>query len=196
VQQLATQHPEVFFAPGYAQAFLDAANACGVTGSQLNGFADALLKDNSNYMSLLFAQRESYDGIHSAEHDQTLRAVLLQDGSNARAFIQQNDPQVLSDNGQQQSKADIDYQNRFMGGDPFMTVGNDFKNNTGPAYQAEIINQMKKDGSLDNFIKTVGERYGYNGWNDATGQAIKNAQAEGVISASDAQRYLAELGVS
>jgi hypothetical protein len=197
VQQLATQHPELFLAPGYAQSFLDAAKACGVTGGQVNGFADALLKDNPDYMSLLFAHREQYDGIHTAEHEQTLRAVLLGEGTEARKFIEQNNPQVLSNNGEQQAKADIDYQNRFMGGgDPFMTVGNYFKSNTDPAYQAEIINQMKKDGTLDNFIQTMGEQYSYNGWNDATGQAIKNAQAAGVISDSDAQRYLSELGVS
>ena len=194
VQQLATDHPEIFEAPGYAQAFVDAANACGISGGDLDGFATALAKDNPQYMSLLFAQRENADPSQSASHSQALRAVLLGNPSSAAyQYVQQKNPSVLSANGQQQQKADIDYQNRGMGGDPWMQMGNYFKQNSDPSYQAELIKDLQKDGMLDNFIQMMGQQYGYNGWPEAVRQGVQAAAAQGVISQADAQRYLSEL---
>jgi hypothetical protein len=194
MQKLVVNHPDIFGAPGYAQGFIDAAKANGIKGDDVNGLADALGKDNPNFVSDLFTQLDSKDGIHNSVHDDQLRN-LLQSGQypTAGQFVKQKSPELFGGNSAATQQADRDFENR-SGSDPYVDISNMMKRNHDPAYQAELINRMKQDGTLQIWAQQMGTNYNYNGWPEAAQEAIRNAQAQGVLSPADAQKYLQQTG--
>jgi hypothetical protein len=196
IQQLAQNHPEVFAAPGYGDAFIDAATANGIRGDKVNGFINALAKDNPDYMSRLFAFRME-PSTNQAVKDAQLRDVIQAQFPTAAKYVRENSPQLYPTSAQgkrdvaAREQADADFGN--AGGMP-LNIANDLKSNSNPAYQAELIRCLKTDGTLANWVRQLSTQYAYNGWPQAAKQAIANAESQGVLSASEAQSYQHQLG--
>jgi hypothetical protein len=66
--------------------------------------------------------------------------------------------------------------------------------NHDPAYQAEIISILQRNGTLDHFVQAMGTNDHYNGWPEAARSAIQNAASVGVITQTQAQGYLQRVG--
>jgi len=195
IQQLAKNHGIVLGAPGYAQAFIDVANANGVKGADVNPFLDAVARDNPNFMDQFFTQLGAKDPMHASSHNQALVGLIQSQYPTAAKFVQQHSPQLFGADATARQRADNDYENRG-GMDPWVSVANLVKGNHEPAYQAEIVQRLKNDGTLGIWVDSICRNYAYNGWPEAAESAITSAKNAGVISDGDAQKYLAQIAAA
>jgi len=196
-QQVLVDHPEAFGqGPGYTQGVTDVVKACQIKPQDVDGFLNALAKDNPNYVSMFFGVRSAENPAMPLANSANL-VDLIGGGNyaNAKAFIQSHAPEVFSAAGTAQRQADCDYENALSaGGSQQQQIGNLLKSNQSPAYQAEIIKVMKDNGTLNTWVQQMSNQYAFNGWPQAAASAIQNAQSAGVLSASQAQQYLGQLG--
>jgi hypothetical protein len=192
LQELAEKHPEVFSGgQGGTQALIDVANANGIKGDDVEGFLDAVTKDNSNYMQVFTAQRSTNDGVHPLSHTAALFS-LVQSMPTAAAFVEEHSPDLVGTNADARRKADTGYE-YSMNRSPESVAGL-LANNHDPAYQAQIISILQKNGTLDSFVQAMGTNDHYNGWPEAAKSAIQNAASAGVITRTQAQSYLTMVG--
>ncbi|MEA3180057.1 MAG: hypothetical protein QOI59_3580 [Gammaproteobacteria bacterium] len=192
LQELAEKHPEVFSAgQGGAQSVLDVANANGIKGEDVEPFLDAVAKDNPNYMQMFNAQRSSADGAHPLSHSAAL-FNMVQSMPTAAAFVKEHSPGLVGADADARRQADVAYE-YSMNRSP-ENVASLLSRNHNPAYQAEIISILQKNGSLDNFVRAMGTNDHYNGWPEAAKAAIQSAASAGVITQTQAQKYLAQVG--
>jgi len=191
LQELAEKHPEVFSAgKGAAQSVLDVANANGIKGEDVEGFLDAVAKDDPNYMQVFTAHGMSNDGAHPLSHAATL-FNLVQSMPTAAAFVKEHSPGLVGADADARRKADVGYESSDRSSE---SVAGLLANNHDPAYQAEIIHNLQKNGALDNFVQAMGTNLHYNGWPEAARSAIQNAASAGVITQTQAQSYLTRVG--
>jgi len=189
LRTLAQAHPELFQSPGAAKAFVDVAQACGIQGSSTPGFADALSKDDPNFIQIFSSQPN--DGMHPLTYKADLVQNVIQGYPNAKAYLQAHNPGILSADADTRRKADRDLESTlgFSGQDQM--IGNLLKSNDNAVYQAEIIHVLQQRGSLDHWVEAISQDI--NGWPQAAKVAIQNAEHVGVLPVGDANRYLAQL---
>jgi LysM repeat protein len=192
IQQLARNHPDVFGAPGYAQSFIDVASANGIKGADVNPFLDAVAHDNPNYMQSFFAQLGEKDPLHASSHAQGLVGLIQNQFPSAAKFVQQHSPQLFGADASARQHADNDYENKDAS-NPWVAVANLVKGNSDPVYQAEIVQRLKNDGTLDIWVDSVCRNFAYNGWPQAAQAAIQSAHNAGVITDAQAQTYLGQI---
>jgi hypothetical protein len=192
LQELAEKHPEVFAAgQGGTQSVIDVANACGIKGDDVGAFLDAVAKDNSNYMQVFGAQRSNNDGAHPLSHAAAL-FNMVQGLPSAAAFVKAHSPELVGSDANARRQADVAYE-YSMHRSPEDVAGL-LSSNHNPAYQAEMISILQKDGTLDNFVRAMGTNDHYNGWPEAAKAAIQSAASAGVITQTQAQKYLQQVG--
>jgi len=192
VQQLAKSHGDVFGAPGYAQAFIDVAAANGIKGADVTPFLDAVARDNPNYVDAFFTQLSAKDATHMSSHNAGLVDMIQNQYPTAAKFVQQHSPQLFGADATARRQADNDFENKDAS-NPWVSVANLVKGNHDPAYQAEIVQRLKNEGSLDIWVDSVCRNYAYNGWPDAAESAIQSAKSAGVITDAEAQKYLGQI---
>ena len=195
VQQLAKSHGDVFGAPGYAQAFTDVATANGIKGADVTPFLDAVARDNPDYMNTFFAQLSVKDPTHASSHNAALVGLIQNQYPTAAKFVQQHSPQLFGADAAARQKADNDYEYKDAS-NPWVSVANLVKSNTGQAYQAEIVQRLKDEGALDIWVDAVCRNYAYNGWPEAAQSAIQSADNAGVITDAEAQKYLGQIAAA
>lgn len=191
LQKLAGTHPEVFNqGAGVTQSVMDVVKATGLAPGDVNGFIDAVAKDNPNYTQQFYAQYQNNDGMHPLTHQSNLVDTITHQYPGATSYLQQHAPDSVGPAADSRRAADRAYE---MTDHSPMSVGNLLKGKNDPAYQSEIIRIMKQNGSLDTFVKSVGGSYAYNGWPQATQGAIRAAQGSGILTSDQAQSYLNQL---
>lgn len=195
IQALAKNHPDVFGAPGYAQAFIDVASANGIRGADVDPFLDAVVRDDPDYMSGFFAQLGARTAGRDAMHAASLVDLIQARYPTAARYVQQHSPQLFGADASARRAADIDYENRG-GLDPWAAVANLVKSHDEPAYQAQLVQRLENDGSLDLFVESICRNYAYNGWPEAAESAIQSAQGAGVLSHAEAQKYLGRIAAT
>jgi DNA-binding PadR family transcriptional regulator len=189
IQELAKEHPELFEAPGYTQALIDAARAVGLEGDEVNGFIDALENDDPRYLDTFFAVFSSKDPFSPSVHEETLRQII--DGSfpSASEYVREASPEVYGDDAEQAQQADRDYELEQGSTNPYAAIGNLLKDNDDPAYQARIIERLEEDGLLDIYAEEFAVGHHYNGWNEVFLEALQSAEEQGVISEEELEQY-------
>jgi hypothetical protein len=192
LQKLAGTHPEIFNqGAGVTQSVVDVVKATGLAPGDVNGFIDAVSKDNSNYTQLFYAQYQQNDGMHPLTHQSNLVEMITQQFKGATSYLQRYAPESVGPAAESRRAADRAYE---MTDRSTMSVGNLLKGNKDPVYQSEIIRIMNQNGSLDAFVSSVGSgTYAYNGWPQATRGAIQAAQSSGILPSDQAQKYLNKL---
>ncbi len=198
LQDLATAHPELFDVnPSQTQAVIDAAKACGIQPQDVGSFVDALSKGQPQYLQLFGAQDM---GGTSGQHPLTYAAQLFSTVDNIpgmHSYLQAHAPDSVGPAADARRMADQQYESALSGMDSQELIANLLAGNSNPAYQAEIINVMKNQHSLDFFVQQMSTNYAFNkSWPQATRSAVLAAQGAGVLSAEQAQTYLDELGGS
>jgi hypothetical protein len=192
LQDLAEKHPEVFSGGrGGAQSVLDVANANGIEGEDVEGFLDAVAKDNPDYMQVFTSQGIGNDGAHPLSHAAALFNLVHQSMPTASAFVKEHSPGLVGADADARRMADIGYEGSDRSPE---SVAGLLANNHDPAYQAEIINNLRKNNTLDHFVQAMGTNLHYNGWPEAARSAIQNAAGAGVITQTQAQSYLTRVG--
>lgn len=114
VQEVAERHPELFGAPGYAQSVIDVVKACGIHGGDVEGFIDALAKDDPNYVNTFFNLKVAY-GTSESTHPLSTAADLVDQVLSgrypaAKAYLQTHAPEVTSADGATRRQADRNYE--------------------------------------------------------------------------------------
>jgi hypothetical protein len=192
LQDLAQKHPEVFAAgQGGTHSVIDVANANGIKGDDVGGFLDAVAKDNPNYMQVFNAQRSNNDGAHPLSHTAALFG-MVQGMPSAAAFVKAHSPQLVGSDADARRQADVAYE--YSTNRSPEDVAGLLSSNHNPAYQAQIIRILQANGSLDHFVQAMGTNDHYNGWPEAAEAAIQSAAGAGVITQTQAQKYLAQVG--
>ena len=194
IQALAQNHPELFTAPGYSQAVIDAAKAAGLEGDEVNGFIDALASDNPHYIDPFFAQFSSKDPYSPSVHDESLRQLIDSEFPSASAYVREASPEVYGGDAEQAQQADRDYDLESRASNPYASIGNLLKSNDDPAYQAQIIQRLEEDGILDIYAEEFAVGHNYNGWGEAFLEALQAAEEQGVISEEQLEQYSEGLG--
>ncbi|HEV2681973.1 MAG TPA: hypothetical protein VGV14_15825, partial [Rhodanobacter sp.] len=199
-QKVLEDHPEAFGeGSGYAQGVIDVLKACQVNPGDVDGFLDALAKDDPNYVNTFFNQRVAAGSSTASSLSKQDNLADLIGGSdryaNTKAFVQAHSPDIFSADGASRRQADRDYDLAMSSASTQQEqIGNLLKSNHGVAYQAEVIKVMKDNGTLDTWVQQIGTQYGFNGWPEAAKSAIQAAQNAGVLSADQTQKYLGQLG--
>jgi hypothetical protein len=191
LQELAKQHPEIFNkGPGVTQSILDVVKACGVQGSNVGGFIDALARDNSDYTQRFNASGD-LSGTHPLSYQAGLVERVLQQYPTAREFLSQHAPGVLTPAAASRRTADQQWESnpdRSPLGVANLLSGHD------AAYQSEVIRIMNENGTLQNWVKSLGLAYAHTSFAAAGTSAIQAARSSGVLTPAQAQKYLGELG--
>lgn len=190
LQNLAEARPEIFKMPPITtQAFVDLAQACGIQGGNALGFANALAQDDPNYM-------DHFSNLHTADsstHPLTYKANLvenvIQTYPHAKALLQ---PDVVNADGAMRRQADRDFESAASLSERDQYFGNYLKGQSNTAYQTEFISDMKQQGILGTWVHGI-RQDAINGWPQAAKNAIQIAENANVLTADEANRYLAEL---
>lgn len=193
IQELAENHPELFEAPGYTQALIDAAKATGLEGDEVNGFIDALERDNPDYINPFFAAFSSKGPYSLSVHEESLRQLIDGEFPSASEYVREASPDVYDSDAEQAQQADRDYEQESTASDPFASIANLLKNHDDPAYQAQIIQRLEEDGVLETYVEEFTVGHHYNGWNEAFLEALQSAEERGVISEEELEQYSAGL---
>ena len=193
IQELVQNHPELFLAEGYTQALIDAARAAGLEGDEVNGFIDALERDNPNYIAPFYALYNSKDPSASV-HDESLRQAIDDEFPSASEYVHEKSPEVYNSDAEQAQEADRDYEHEIDMHDPYTSIGNLLKNHDDPAYQAQIIARLEQEGILEDHVLAVSTTHYHYGFNDEFLEALQAAQEQGVISEEQLEQYSAGLG--
>jgi hypothetical protein len=191
LQELAAKHPEVFTGnPGITQSVADVASANGIQGADVLPFLDAAAKDNPDYVQVFAANAENKDPAEPLSHAASL-FNLVQGMPNAAAFVKEHSPQLVGPDADARRQADIAYESSDRSTEQ---VAGLLSRNHNSAYQAEVINLLKQNNTLDTFVREMGTGDHYNGWPEAAKAAIQSAANAGVITPGQAQDYVAQVG--
>ena len=196
LQTLAKNHPEVFtLAPGYTQAVINVAEANGIKGGAVNGFLDAAEKDrpNGQYIQMFFNQSQlaSSPGRPLTNQANLFNMIAKQFPTAAR-YVAQQSPGLVGPAADERRQADVNYEATLgtLGGQ--QAIAGLLRSNSNSAYRAEIINIMKNNGTLENWVRAIGNT-DPSDW-AAARSAITAAVSAGVLPQSQADTYLGELG--
>ncbi len=192
MQQLAASHPDIFRAPGYANAIVDVLQANGIDADHAVEFLDALRKDDPAYAHTFLSLQSNRQSGHEAAHAQLLRSIVQGNYPAAAAIVREQSPELFGAAAEQRDRAVADYES--LPSADAANIGNLLKKHDAePDYKVEIIRQMAEDGMLDVFVEQTATLYAYNGWPEAARAAIIAAREEGVLDASQTLEYLNQL---
>lgn len=191
VQAIAAGHPDIFASPGHAQAALDVLAANGIDGEHALAFLDAARADDANYAERFFVQFSAKPAGQEASYEQGLRAFVANELPGAAAVAREQSPELFGEAAGQREQAARDYEG-LTSRDPG-NIGNLFKSNDDPAYQAELVRILEDNGTLDFYVEQSATNYAYNGWPEAARGAIEAARDAGVLDDGEARDYLAQL---
>ncbi|MEH6417068.1 hypothetical protein [Pseudomonas sp. CGJS7] len=190
VQSLIKSQPGIAFSPGHAQSFVDAAKACGLSGAEVQTFAEKMAQDRPDYNWDLFNQRSNANP-SPEQQAQHLRSIVENLYPNAAAYAKQQSPELFGKSAQERDAAVRDYQREGFTSTWQMSLGNQLKNHGDPAYRAEMIGRMQQDGRLKDFTQFIS---GYGDlWSGDAKAAIGDAVKAGRITqdqANEALKYL------
>lgn len=188
VQALLQQHPDIGGAPGLAGTFMRVAQACGVSGDEVAGFADALAQDDPNFAWELMGIATSVPS-NPDEAAAFYRHYVEGRFPGATEFAQASSPELFGDAAQDREVAVSDYNRDGYSSTWEMSLANDLKNSDSAAYRAEMMGRIASDGRLEMWAQMIGG-YGDN-WEGAARQSVGDALAAGTISQDDADLVLA-----
>ena len=191
LQELAAKHPEVLTGnPAVTQGVADVASSNGIHGKDVLPFLDAVAKDDPNYAQTFAANGENKDTAAPRSHAATL-FDMVQRMPNAAAFVKEHSPQLIGPDANARRQADVDYESSDRS--PEQVVGL-LSRNHDAAYQAEVINILQQNNTLDTFVSEIGSNDHYNGWPAAAKAAIQSAANAGVLTPGQSQDYQARIG--
>ena len=189
-QALVIAYPDVAASPGHLGAFADLAAAAGISGDQVQPFADALARDNRDFAWDVFGLQSALPASPSAR-EAMLRDYLEGNYGAAYAVAENASPELFGDAAQQQESARADYERNGFDMSYELALGNVLIRNEDPAYRAEMIRLLNEDGRLEVWVEGL---TGYGGdWADATRASLDDAVAAGVIDRSTADDLQAAL---
>jgi len=192
LQELAATHPEVFADASTAQGIVDAAKTCGISNKDVQGFVDALAKDDPMTYTQLLAQHRLNLGGASPMTQAANLFSFVQSMPNAGAFVKAHSPQLFGPAQDARRHADILFEQSNRSPE---AVAGLLADNKSPAFQSEMIQIMKDQHTLDFFVQKMGTNDAFNSeWVGAAKSAIQAADTSGVLSHAQAQGYLAQLG--
>lgn len=190
-QALVIAHPDVAASAGHLGAFADLAAAAGLSGDEVQGFADAMARDNPDFAWDVFGLQSALPASPSAR-EAMLRDYLEGSYASAYAVAERASPELFGAVAQQQENARGDYERNGVDPSYELALGNVLIRNTDPAYRAEMIRLLNEDGRLEVWVEGLA---GYGGdWADATRASLDDAVDAGVIdrgTADDLQAMLA-----
>ena len=192
IQSLAKDFPEVFWSPPEAEGTVAILRANGIGADDAHAFLTAARQDNPQFaeqFATFFTDRASGDG---GTFDANARQMVQERLPGALAIAQDKSPELFDTGSADRDQAVRDYEDTPTS-DPGM-LGNLLKD-TSDAYRAEVIRQMRDDGTLDVFVHEMSSNYHYNGWPEAARDGIEAAREAGVLSDDQAESYLSQLGV-
>ena len=109
------------------------------------------------------------------------------------AFVRAHSPQLFGPAQDAKRTADIQYE-ELTNRSPDAIEGL-LASNSNPAFQAEVIQVMKNDHTLDSFVNTMRISPSANlAWLDSVHSAINAAESSGVLTHGDADKYRQLLG--
>ncbi|MDR7192944.1 hypothetical protein [Luteimonas terrae] len=189
-QALVIAHPDVAASPGHLGAFADLAAAAGISGDQVQGFADAMAGDKPDFAWDIFGLQSALP-TSPAAREAMLRDYLEGNYGSAYAVAENASPELFGDAAQQQENARADYERNGFDMSYELALGNVLIRNDDPAYRAEMIRLLNEDGRLEIWVEGLA---GYGGdWADATRASLDDAVAAGVIDRSTAEELQAAL---
>jgi hypothetical protein len=192
IQDLAATHPEIFTDPGTAQGIVDAAKTCGISNEDVQGFVDALAKDDPMSYGQLLAQHQLNLGGASPMTQAANLFTFVEGMPNAGAFVRAHSPQLFGPAQDARRQADVLFEETNRSPEAVAGLMAGTKN---PAFQSEMIRIMQDSNTLDFFVQKMGTSDAFNSdWVGAAKSAIQAADASGVLSHAQAQGYLAQLG--
>ena len=192
VQALVAAHPEIAFSPGHLGAFGDAAQAAGLSGSEVNAFADRLARDNPLFADDLFVQKSAQGSASMEVFAAQLRSHLESAYPAAAEYAELQSPELFGDAAEQRERAVADYQRDGASTTWEMSLGNALLDNEDPAYRAEMIRLLHEEDRLELFAQFVG---GYGDqWSGAVDAALGDAVDAGIISQDEADATMAWFG--
>lgn len=187
VQSLIRSQPEIAFSPGHAQAFVDTAKACGLSGADVQPFAETLARDNPQFAWDLFNQRGNANP-SPEQYAQQLRGFVENVYPGAGAYAKQQSPELFGQAAEQRDAAVRDYQRDGFSSNWEMSLGNNLKDHGDPAYRAEMIGRLQQEGRLERFTEFLS---GYGDlWSGDVKAAIGDAVSAGRLSQADADKAL------
>ena len=190
-QALIAAHPEIAESPGHLAAFADLATAAGIPSDQVQGFADALARSNPNFAWDLFGIQSALPTSPS-DRDAMLRDYLEANYPQAFELAKAASPELFGDAAQQRENARADYERDGASPSFELALANNLIRNDDPAYRAEMIGLLARDGRLEMWVDHLA---GYGGkWADAAASAIDDAVAAGVIDRATADSLKTKLG--
>ncbi|MET0329395.1 MAG: hypothetical protein ABW163_11600 [Luteimonas sp.] len=189
-QSLVIAHPDIAASPGHLGAFADLAQAAGIEGDQVAGFADALAQDNPDFAWDLIGIQSMLPTSPNAR-EAFLRDYLENTYGAAHAVAEAASPELFGEVAQQQENARADYERSGFTASYELALGNELIRNADPAYRAEMIRQLNDDGRLEMWVDGLA---GYGGdWADATRASLDDAVSAGVIDQVTADALKARL---
>jgi hypothetical protein len=192
IQELAATHPEISTDPGTAQGIVDAAKTCGISNEDVQGFVDALAKDDPMSYGQLLAQHQLNLGGASPMTQAANLFTFVEGMPNAGAFVRAHSPQLFGPAQDARRQADVLFEETNRSPEAVAGLMAGTKN---PAFQSEMIRIMQDSNTLDFFVQKMGTSDAFNSdWVGAAKSAIQAADASGVLSHAQAQGYLAQLG--
>ena len=189
VQSLLMAHPDIGGAPGLAGRFTDVAEACGISGSDVQDFATALAADNPNFAWDLMGM-SSYAPTHPGEAATFYRDYVGNRYPEAASLAESVSPELFGDAAQQREQALADYNRSGSSTTWEMEIGNLLKNNDDPAYRAEVLRLLAEGGDqrLEMFAQMTS---GYGDlWSGAVRDSVADAVEAGTLSQSQADMVL------
>ncbi|ASR44208.1 hypothetical protein BEN78_13370 [Xanthomonas citri pv. mangiferaeindicae] len=190
-QALIAAHPEIAESPGHLAAFADLATAAGIPSDQVQDFANALARSNPNFAWDLFGIQSSLPASPSGR-DAMLRDYLEANYPQAFELAKTASPELFGDAARQRENARVDYERDGASPSFELTLANNLIRNDDPAYRAEMIGLLARDGRLEMWVDHLA---GYGGkWAEAAASAIDDAAAAGVIDRATADSLKTTLG--
>jgi hypothetical protein len=193
LQDLAATHPEVFTDAGTTQGIIDAAKVCDISAQNVQGFVDALAKDSpTGYQELLKLHQLNQGGATPLTQAANL-FTFVTGMKTTGAFVRAQSPQLFGPVQDARRTADIQYEQlTHRSADEIEGL---LASNGDPAFQAEIIQIMQNNKTLDGFVNVMRTSPSANvSWLDSVKAALNAADSSGVLTHAQANDYRQRLG--
>jgi hypothetical protein len=190
VQSLLVSHPDIGGAPGLAGAFTDFAQANGISGSDVAGFADALAAERPDFAWDLMGVR-SQAPTDPGEADSFYRDYIANAYPDAGAIAETAAPDLFGEAADDREQALRDFNQAFGGSGSWeMNIANLLENNDSSHYRAEMMRLLSEgdDQRLDMFAEMIAG-YGDH-WSGAVRDTVAAAVDAGTLSQSQGDRML------
>lgn len=185
IQGLAEDDPEWLKATSKSDFLIDLAQATGMQGAEVIGFAEAVEKDNPNIVGI---NPDMPDAAPPTQNQ--LIDLIGQQYPTAKGYVQVHNADVFGPGGTPRRKANGDFDGASLmpGPQEDQQIAELLNHNSDPAYQAQIINRLQQGQTLDRWVWSVRQT---DGTLPTTVQnAIEAAKNAGVLSQNQVDTYL------